>query len=484
MIRMKTILNFLSDACLIFLCYFTILRAAHWFGYGPGLNSALVYPAVGLSLIGGLSLAAYRRKSLYHQLIAIDRHFQLHDRLSTAYEYIQKKKESPYFDSLIQDAAQALSRVDKKKIFPRKISWIHIALGVLLAVNLLMAAIPNPLRVKTTEAVDPGTKGKLQMMIRQYSSDSSKKESDRDKRPSHGVGEKQMRDISKMLENPSVQKKRLAAAIHKALMEIQADKISFARDLLKELGVESVDKTLVQQIQQNRLLSRYQLEELNKMLAKMFDNQIPKSIAEDLAALEDHHRLEAYLRDALRGLESGETRAIMSKDGLRDGSERPTAGTVPADDNGDDSKQARDAATDGDLNRRTTSTESHQGGETSGRSSDETDDDEFGYGPSSAGLEKSQGKMSASDTLEHLAGPAVQDKAAASQESEVAVLIRSLTATGKAKVEEEEILKSYQQAVEAVIQKESIPLSYKRIIQNYFLSIRLRKELPTHERDQ
>ncbi|MEJ2170198.1 MAG: hypothetical protein P8X90_32255 [Desulfobacterales bacterium] len=54
--------------------------------------------------------------------------------------------------------------------------------------------------------------------------------------------------------------------------------------------------------------------------------------------------------------------------------------------------------------------------------------------------------------------------------------IRALTDVGKAGLKEEDIRRTYGQAVESVLQKEDIPLNYREYIKNYFMAIGLNTE--------
>ena len=53
------------------------------------------------------------------------------------------------------------------------------------------------------------------------------------------------------------------------------------------------------------------------------------------------------------------------------------------------------------------------------------------------------------------------------------VRIRTLTATGESKIKEEEIVRTYRQEIEGILQKEEIHLNYRDYKKHYFLSIGL-----------
>ncbi len=481
--RLHTFKRLLENAALIFLCLYTISSLMHWFGLTMLRVPGFLYLAIGLSLMGAAVLAWSGRKPLYSRLIEIDTAFNLQDRISTAYEYLHKGKETGLFDLLIRDAGQKISEIDKKKIFPRKPTWIHILLGLLILTNLLMAAFKNPFVIEAPDAVDPATLDKIRLAIKQYSSSPSGKESQPKEILSDRV-KTRMTGLSNMLENPPIHRERLSEMVHNALKTIQSDKIARARDLVKELGLDAIEEVAVQQIQQAGTLTHFQLKKLNELLKRMFEDQIPEAVVEDLAVLDEHHRLEAYLDQILDELEKGSVRQSAPKDETADGAERSASGEDTASKNRSDLKEQGSSAKGSDANRRASTAATDRASSGKDGLQEEMEEGENGTGPSSAGLAKSEAPSGSPYEPDRLRGSAVQDKTASAEGAEISVLIRSLTAIGKAKVEKQQIVRDYQQAVESVLQKEGIPLNYKSYIRNYFLSIGLRKEPSSSDRIQ
>ena len=54
--------------------------------------------------------------------------------------------------------------------------------------------------------------------------------------------------------------------------------------------------------------------------------------------------------------------------------------------------------------------------------------------------------------------------------------IRSLGAIGESRLKEDNILRTYQQEIESILQKENMPLNYREYIKQYFISIGLKAQ--------
>ena len=108
----QTAIQFLETATVIYLILYSVYAAWNRFGSFMIKGSGLIFMAIGISLVSSFALAIARRKSFSRQLIDIDSRLHLQDRLSTAYEYLQKQKETIFFNLLIQDAGEKISQID------------------------------------------------------------------------------------------------------------------------------------------------------------------------------------------------------------------------------------------------------------------------------------------------------------------------------------------------------------------------------------
>jgi len=481
--RVHGLKRFLENAGLVFLSLFTVSRGMHWFGWHMVGGAAFFCPAAGISVICAGVRAWFTKKPFYRRLIDIDAAFDLQDRLSTAYEYLQRNRQTEFLDLLIRDAGEKISQLDKKQIFPKRTPWVPVLLSVLIALNLLMAVVKYPFIAEAPDAVDPDTMKRIRQVITQYSTAPIEKAPRPKKIVSDRIRETITR-LSNLFANSSLPQKDVRTSVHSALQEIQGEQIARARDLVEELGLDSTESVSVQHLQQIDHLTHFQLKKLYEMVDKMFDHQIPEAVSEDLAVLDEYHRLEAYLDQIQDGLEKGTTRqSAPEKDPWKD-FEEPVSGKETVSKNRSGAQNPAPASQSSTSDQRTPSAEAGQTRSAQNRSPEEAEGDELGNGPSSAGLGKSVNSSGASHEPGQLKGSAVQDRIASAQESRVSVLIRSLTAAGSAKMEPERIERDYQQAIESILQKEEIPLPYRTYIRNYFLSIGLRKESSSSGRNQ
>ena len=98
-----------------------------------------------------------------------------------------------------------------------------------------------------------------------------------------------------------------------------------------------------------------------------------------------------------------------------------------------------------------------------------------------AGNAKANEENQSSHDIEKTQRLATQDKLASAPAKTYLLHIRTLTDKGEARVEEEEILRTYRREVESILQKENIPVNYREYIKNYFISIGINTEENAHE---
>ncbi len=103
-----------------------------------------------------------------------------------------------------------------------------------------------------------------------------------------------------------------------------------------------------------------------------------------------------------------------------------------------------------------------------------------GYSDAAGNAKSNQSSQSSRD-LEKTQRPASQDKPASSPAKTYLIHVRALTDRGEARVKEEDILRTYRQEVESILQKEDIPVNYRAYIKNYFISIGINTEENAHE---
>ena len=98
-----------------------------------------------------------------------------------------------------------------------------------------------------------------------------------------------------------------------------------------------------------------------------------------------------------------------------------------------------------------------------------------------AGNAKANKENQSSHDIEKTQRLATQDKLTSVPAKTFLLHIRALTDTGEARVEEEEILRTYRREVESILQKENIPVNYREYIKKYFVSIGINTKENAHE---
>ena len=463
-----------------FFCMYTLVAGMGKVGFSPFEKYGAFYIiAAGICLVFSLLHTCLKREKLSNRLIDIDGRLNLKDRLSTAYEYHKSGKKSGFADLLIADAGKRLGNLSKKQIVPPKRSFVHFLLGILILLNIIIPLIGRSPHRPEQDRIDPETLNKMNSMLKKYAS-SQNKDAPNTKRPGFEMLKKKTADIAKMLSRP-MGRDRLHTSLRRMLKEIQSEKMLLAKSLAKKLDDENIQDGFIQKIPQFSTLSLYHLKKLKRMLNKLFDNRIPDAIAGRMADLDEHHSLEKFMEQIIDHLDDAETHRSDEDDSRAGGPDDPSGKKTDSDKNRRFSKE-------NPGNRSQSDTQKEGGGardpELSGKgenvwgdSAGREGDEEFEEGgSSSAGRGKAENRPTASYGLDKQKGPAIQDRTISSQKQDYSFHIRSLTAIGDAKVKNEDIFRPYRQELEAILQKEDIPLNYREYIKNYFLSIGLRKE--------
>ncbi|RJQ64770.1 MAG: hypothetical protein C4530_01670 [Desulfobacteraceae bacterium] len=481
LLRIRALRQVLWTGSAIFLCIFTAAAAAEKIIASPAIRKDFFY-AMAVAAAFGLSLVYtyIGRKSFLDRLIDIDTRLKLQDRVSTAYEYHRLGIRSDWVDSLLADAGRCLSRLDKEELFPKRFSFVHLLFPVLILINIGIASIKPASPDSRGDRIDLKTLDHIHTMIKQHPSGRINRT-----RAAKPAGtekiEKEMENLAKTLEEPSIGRKSLRRSLDRMLEEIQNEKALLSRTLAAKLEADGIEDMPALQTRRGEAMSFYQLKRLNAMLDRLFENQVPEAIAEDLAALGEHYRIEQFLEQLIDRLDQPEK------------SQSAAAGSGPeASGTAEPERDASDSPDHGRQSRSGGRTRSDPGGSgsDSGNREGDADGGQAGFGPeeddgrgsgedfsSSPGRGKSENGLTEPYALKRLKAPAVQDKMLPDQNQDYSVQIRSLTAIGKAKGEKEDVTRSYRKELEGILLKEEIPENYRTYIKNYFLSIGLGREI-------
>jgi hypothetical protein len=470
------------DATLIFLCICAILFFIEKAGFSILSDDAFRYGIpIGISLTAALLLAYIKRKNLQNILIDIDTRLKLQDKLSTAYEYQRRGKKSDLLVFLLEDAAFKLHELEIKHMVPAKFSTAHLALILLLVLNVALYASDFwGLNSRPTHA-DQEQIEKARTLLRNYTQSRIGGKQAKKKSPKH-VYARQLEQLSNRLNDPSLNQDTLSASLSSLLKELHSEQARLADELSAKLNALRGAGVPVQPIPELGKLSSNKIEKLKTLLNGALNNQISDSLNQDIETLQEFSSLEKLLSQIIDDLKENDSytdeyaqsrphetqtsqRAKDRKKTLGDTQRHETHGEIS------DRKRGRVDATSPPV-----SDQSQDNG------GDEQDDvglhDEY---PVSAGRAKSAQRKKSRDELEKSTGSGVQDKLSSAQEKKYRLHIRSLSAIGESKLKEENIIQTYRQEIENILQKEDIPLNYREYIKHYFISIGLKTEAEAYD---
>jgi hypothetical protein len=478
----KSVQRAALDASLIFLCIcaalffiekaeFTIL-SLDAFRYGI---------PIGVSLTAALLLAVVKRKNLQNILIDIDTRLKLQDRLSTAYEYQRSGKKSDILALLLEDAALQLHHLESKHMVPAKFSAAHLALFLLLVLNVALYAShfwgPNS---RPTHA-DQEHIQKARTLLRNYTQSRIGGKQAKKKSPGHAYA-RQLEQLAERLNDPALNPDTLSASLSTLRNELHAEQTRLAEELGAKLNALRGQGVQVQPIPEPEKRSSYKIEKLKTLLNGALNNQIPDSLNQDIETLQEFSSLEKLLSqiiDDLKEKDSDTDEVAQSRPHETLTSQNANDGTkIPGD--------TQRPETPGGISNRKQGRAGTTGQPASGQSRDNGGDEPDDAGlhdenAVSAGRAKSAPRKKSRDELENSTGPGIQDKLSSAKEKEYRLHIRSLSAVGESKLQEENIVQTYRQEIESILQKEEIPLNYREYIKHYFISIGLKTEAKAYD---
>ena len=441
---------------------------------------AWVIFSIGFSLAAALLLGLLRRNKFINTLIAVDRRLRLQDRISTAYENYKSGKKTVLSDLQIQDAAAKLHQLSTKQLLPAKFSWLHLLLIFLIITNVALFLNDDvffgfrPMRADQDKLEMAGTLSRNHAINRLE----SKKEKKKKQQTNYF---KELEYLRNKLNNRSITQAQLKKTLDRFLKDIQGEQIRQATELGAKLKAAEIDQMPIQTIPKLENLSLSQLEKLKMILKRTLNNQIPDSFNQDIEALQELYRVEKRLSqmiDEFNDAHSGSDEVAGSKYDKKLPSSTPRHGLKKPS---DDREHLRSKDDDSNRNRavkeRLGQPDPEQWQE-AGRDLKDEFGSQQGSSPS-AGSTSSDGKKKSRYELEKSSGTGTQDKMTSSRGDNYLIQIRSLTAIGESKLKEEDIVHSYQEEIEGILQKEEIPLNYRGYIKNYFISIGLKAEKNT-----
>ncbi|UCD82858.1 MAG: hypothetical protein JSW26_15915 [Desulfobacterales bacterium] len=467
----------LLNAGLIFLGLQLVLWIAAITGWTDSrAHDSWYIVSVGISVSTAIFIGFVTRRNFLNILVEIDRRLKLQDRLSTAYEYLKFKKDSEFTDLLMQDATAELVRLNSRQLLPSGFSWRHLICILLLLANLALYTINYPVLNFKSARAEQKTIEQAAELLRNYTF------SRIDKNAGSQIGRqtafsRKLEQLGNQLYNRSLTSEQVFTALTDTLKEVQAERTRLTDELASRLNAAGSQAMSVRQIPALENLSPDQLAELKGLLNKALNNRIPDAVNEDIESLQELDSIAKLLSRIMDDVKKDRSEVAESAIPAED--EIQTSQIIEGlDDVRDDPQQS---IFDGRTPAPGRNSPDRAGEAGSGQlqKSDGPfqDDGEMRQGDfSSAGSAKSVNEMNSSTEIQESTGPAVQEKMASSPMKSYLVHIRALTDIGEARLKEEDIIRTYGQAVESILQKEDIPLNYREYIKNYFMAIGLNTE--------
>jgi len=446
-----------------------------WYGYS-------IYPFLVLIAFASSVLYTLRtKKAFLDELIGIDIRLDLKERLSTAYEYHQRGRRSLFVDLLIKDTTHVLGMIKASQIFPTQFSPAHILVPVFATVMIVLLAVDfSPTAHKQDGSWESLTQ--IGIKIERYSKKEIQGGKKRDKRSPNDLYQK-MEKIAKELKNQSTTKERLLKSLGELRKEAGIERTLLAQKLHNELSLGDTSNTPMLNALKKEKINPNELNQVKEELKGLFGGEVPASISQEISDLNQSLQLEQFLGET----ESQVRSALKEEDGFLLLDEKKQAVKGKDDKEMDKiilSGQALASLQSSRLGDER-STSPTPGKAKTGSEGEEkrgkpvNDDQAF-----TAGKGQSDGKKKSPYALKGSKRPALKDKGVSGPGERYNVHVRSLPTIGKAKIEEEEIIRPYRQEIEDVLKKEDIPLHYREYIKSYFLSIGLREEEDTNDRSQ
>ena len=416
-------------------------------------------------------LGAYlRRRKFLHILIDIDTRLKLQDRITTAYEYQKSGIKSIFSDLLMQDAAVRIRQLSAKHILPVKFSVLHVSVLLMLITGVALYSSDYLIHSFKPAPEDQKKIEKARALVQNFTTSRSEANKVQKERRNDAYAKK-WEHLAKTIDDRNLTRDQVFGTLNRFLKEIQGEQARLANELGSKLNRVEIDQMPVQNISDLQNLSASQLEKLNMLLSRSLNNPIPDSVKQNIESLQDLYNMEKLLSRIVDDFneEKSVTEALAESE-HREG--HTPGGTTDPEKAQQFTKQSKPSGSVPGTKRNR--------GSAGGPDFDSSRGQEFGVpgeiglprgNAAQAGRGKSAGKKKPGHEFERSTDPGIADKLNSSQVKNYLIQIRSLTAIGESKVQEENILRTYEQELETVLQKEEMPLNYREYIKQYFMSI-------------
>lgn len=443
----------------------------HWEGYS--IYAILVLVTFALCVLHTLRT----KRSFMDELIEIDLRLGLKEKLSTAYECHQLGRKSIFVDLLTRDVGALLGSIKANQIFPRKFTPAHLLIPFFAGVIIILLLVDFTTTPPIQNTDSANRLKQIGVKMERYAK-RELRDIEKAKKAVRRDLYRQMEKVGQDLKGRPMPGESLIKSLDELIKQAETERTQLARQLEAELSLG--DTSIMPMLKSLRKddIDLDDLEQLKNQLRELFEGEIPTSILQDISILDQNRRLELFL-----GKTMDEVRLALKEEGepfFLEGEEDVFVGKA----SGKDSRHNKDIPPEQTL----TALESKKAnpivpilpvlgrGKTGFAESEKDSPTSKRDLLSQAGLGKGTGEKKPPYELESSKSPTIKDKGISGQGDWYNVHVLSLPTAGKAKMKEEDVIRSYWQELEEVLLKEDIPLNYRVYIKNYFLSIGLRRE--------
>jgi hypothetical protein len=481
-LAVRTAHGILLNSGLIYLGLQLILFMAAIAGWTDAKTNASWYVvSIGASVSASIFIAFVTRKNFLHILIEIDRRLKLQDRLSTAYEYFKWNKDSEFTDLLMQDASAELVRLNSKQLLPVELSWRHLIFIFLLIGNMALYAMDYPISNFKSARAEQKLIKQAGELLRNYTFRRIETNSAQHT-PRQTEVSRKLEQLGNQLYDRALTSDQLLTALAGTLKEVQTERTRLKDELESRLNAAGIQAPTVRQNPELENMSPDQLDKLKGLLKGASNNRIADTVNEVMESLQELDSITKLLSRIMDDVKKDRSEAAESAIVAED--EIQTSQVIDGLDNvWDDPQQSKSKGRTSDPGLSSPDSSGERGsGQLQKNDGSFQGEERMLEGDSpSVGRAKSTDDINPGTETDESTGPAVQEKLASSPMRSYLVHIRALSEIGEARLKEEDIMRTYGQAVESILQKEDIPLNYREYIKNYFMAIGLRTEELTDE---
>ncbi len=416
----------------------------------------LVIIILSVSLGGSLVLGLVSRKSFKTALVSADQRLGWKDRVTTAFQC--HGDDSLYRDSLVRDALDHIQSLDPKQILPftlPKSFYCFLLFSLVAGAVNLMGSPPTG-----DPIVFSRSSPELEEIARQIEGLGKQLFSKQEKEDQNSITNqirKTARQMAGAAQTPEGAVRSLSGLFDLIHRKIGND----IRDLEEKMGQNQASPDIIAPSlgpahpqPGRRRSSRIAFDDLKKRIEEAFDKGVPEDLGDALEDIENQLALQDFLKNAIQDLanKGGDNRTADAEPDLPPQASLEGKGKA----NADRGNPAAELSGPGQ-------------GEEAGLQKVSDHEKELAGTLSYPNPKKS-------DRIKPNPSAPVKDEIGKFEGGAFRASIRAITAPGFSLKTEKEIQKIYIRQKEEILLKEPVPVEYKAVIRDYFLSIGLEKE--------